>query len=49
MLAKIYLEQKKPEMARAEAERALKLAPNYSGAKQLLERLRNTKPGGAAQ
>jgi tetratricopeptide (TPR) repeat protein/TolB-like protein len=49
MLAKIYLEQKKPEMARAEAERALKLAPNYSGAKQLLERLQNTKPGGAAQ
>jgi tetratricopeptide (TPR) repeat protein len=49
MLAKIYLEQKKPEMARAEAERALKLAPNYSGAKQLLEHLQNTKPGGAAQ
>jgi Tfp pilus assembly protein PilF/TolB-like protein len=49
MLAKIYLEQKKPEMARAEAERALKLAPNYSGAKQLLEHLKNVKPGGAAQ
>ncbi len=49
MLARIYLEQKKPEMARAEAERALKLAPNYSGAKQLLEHLKNTKPGGAAQ
>ena len=49
MLAKIYLEQKKPELARAEAERALKLAPNYSEAKQLLEHLQNTKPGGAAQ
>jgi tetratricopeptide (TPR) repeat protein len=49
MLAKIYLEQKKPEMARAEAERALKLAPNYSEAKQLLEHLKNVKPGGAAQ
>lgn len=48
-LAKIYLEQKKPELARAEAERALKLAPNYSEAKQLLEHLQNTKPGGAAQ
>ncbi|HVS86771.1 MAG TPA: tetratricopeptide repeat protein [Candidatus Acidoferrum sp.] len=49
MLAKIYLEQKKPELARTEAERALKLAPNYSEAKQLLEHLQNTKPGGAAQ
>jgi tetratricopeptide (TPR) repeat protein len=49
MLAKIYLEQKKPALAQAEAERALKLAPNYSEAKQLLDRLKNTKPGGAAQ
>jgi tetratricopeptide (TPR) repeat protein len=49
MLAKIYLEQKKPDLARVEAERALKLAPNYSEAKQLLEHLQNTKPGGAAQ
>jgi tetratricopeptide (TPR) repeat protein len=49
MLAKIYLEQKKPDLARVEAERALKLAPNYSDAKQLLEHLQNTKPGGAAQ
>jgi len=47
MLAKIYLEQKKPDLARVEAERALKLAPNYSEAKQLLEHLQNTKPGGA--
>ena len=44
MLAKIYLEQKKPELARAEVERALKLAPNYAEAKQLLEHLQSTKP-----
>ena len=44
MLAKIYLEQKKPDLARAEVERALKLAPYYTEAKQLLEHLRNTKP-----
>ena len=43
-LAKIYLEQKKPELARTEVERALKLAPNYAEAKQLLERLQNAKP-----
>jgi tetratricopeptide (TPR) repeat protein len=43
MLAKIYLEQKKPELARAEAEKALKLAPNYAEAKQLLDRLQNSK------
>jgi tetratricopeptide (TPR) repeat protein len=49
MLARIYLEQKKPDLARVEAERALKLAPNYSEAKQLLDHLKNTKPGGAAQ
>ncbi len=45
-LAKIYLEQKKLDLARAEAAHALKLAPNYSEAKQLLEHLQNTKPGG---
>ncbi len=44
MLAKIYLEQKKPDLARAEAEKALKLAPNYAEAKQLLGHLRNFKP-----
>jgi len=37
MLAKIYFEQKKPDLARAEVEKALKLAPNYAEAKQLLE------------
>jgi tetratricopeptide (TPR) repeat protein/TolB-like protein len=42
-LARIYLEQKKTELARAEVERALKLAPNYTEAKQLLEHLQNGK------
>src|SRR5712671_2835655 len=46
MLAKIYLEQKKPVLARAEVEKALKLAPNYAEAKQLLEHLQNSKPSG---
>jgi tetratricopeptide (TPR) repeat protein len=46
MLAKIYLEQKKSDLARAEAEKALKLAPNYTEAKQLLEHLQNSKPNG---
>jgi tetratricopeptide (TPR) repeat protein len=51
LLAKIYLEQKKTDLARAEAEKALKLAPNYSQAKQLLDHLQNSKapakkPGG---
>ena len=54
VLAKIYLEQKKPDLARTEVEKALKLAPNYAEAKQLLERLQNSKaadkkPGGGAQ
>src|SRR5436190_11003825 len=54
MLAKIYLEQKKPDLARAEVQKALKLAPNYAEAKQLLEHLQNykaseKKPGGGAQ
>jgi Tfp pilus assembly protein PilF/TolB-like protein len=44
MLAKIYLEQKKPDLARAEVERALKLAPNYTEARQLLEHLQSSKP-----
>jgi Tfp pilus assembly protein PilF len=45
MLAKIYLEQKKPDLARTEVEKALKIAPNYTEAKQLLEHLQNSKPG----
>jgi tetratricopeptide (TPR) repeat protein len=48
-LARIYLEQKKPELARAEVERALKLAPKYADAKQLLEHLQKAKPSGGAQ
>jgi tetratricopeptide (TPR) repeat protein len=46
LLARIYLEQKRPDLARTEVERALKLAPNYTEAKQLLEHLRNSKPAG---
>ena len=49
MLARIYLEQKKPELARAEVQRALKLAPNYPEAKQLLEHIQNSKPSGGKQ
>jgi Tfp pilus assembly protein PilF len=46
MLAKIYLDQKKPDFARTELERVLKLAPNYTEAKVLLEHLQNSKPDG---
>jgi len=46
VLARIYLEQKKPDSARTELEKALKLAPNYTEAKQLLEHLHNAKSGG---
>jgi tetratricopeptide (TPR) repeat protein len=44
-LARIYLEQKKNDLARTELERALKLAPNYAEAKTLLEHLQAAKPG----
>jgi tetratricopeptide (TPR) repeat protein len=47
-LARVYLEQKKPALARAEVEKALKLAPNYSEAKQLQERLANPKAAEAS-
>ncbi|HET7106344.1 MAG TPA: tetratricopeptide repeat protein [Candidatus Acidoferrum sp.] len=49
MLARIYLEQKKSQLARAEVERAVKLAPNYAEARQLLEHLAKSKPTGGAQ
>ena len=49
MLARIYLEQKKPALARAEVEKAVKLAPNYTEARQLLEHLEKSKPTGGAQ
>jgi len=48
-LARIYLEQKKPDLARTEVERALKLAPKYADAKALLEHLQKAKPSGGAQ
>lgn len=48
-LARVYLEQKKVDLARQEAERALKLAPKYAEAKELLERLQKVKPAGGAQ
>ena len=38
-LARLYLEQKKPDLARAELERALRIAPGYTEARQLLARL----------
>jgi tetratricopeptide (TPR) repeat protein/TolB-like protein len=48
-LARVYLEQKKPDLAKTEAEQALKLAPKYSEAKELLEHLQKGKPSGGAQ
>jgi tetratricopeptide (TPR) repeat protein len=45
-LARIYLAQKKPDLARAEVEKAVKLAPNYAAAKELLEHLQQSKPTG---
>ena len=44
ILARIYLEQKKNDLARAEAETAIKLAPNYPEAKELLDHLEKTSP-----
>lgn len=48
-LARVYLEQKKPDLARTEVQRALKLAPKYADAKALLENLQKVKPSGGAQ
>src|SRR5271169_2725918 len=48
-LARVYLEQKKLDLARIELERALKLAPKYPDAKELLEHLQKVKPSGGAQ
>ena len=48
LLAHVYLEQNKPALARAEAEKAVKLAPNYPDAKELLNHLNKTKPTGGA-
>ena len=49
MLARIYLEQRKPDLARAEVEKAVKLAPNYAGAKELLQHLGTNNPTGGAR
>jgi tetratricopeptide (TPR) repeat protein len=49
ILARVYLEQKKPDLAKTEAEQALKLAPKYSEARELLEHLQKEKPAGGAQ
>jgi tetratricopeptide (TPR) repeat protein/TolB-like protein len=48
-LARIYLEQKKPDLARVELEKAVKLAPNYQDAKDLLDRLGKSKPTGGVK
>jgi tetratricopeptide (TPR) repeat protein/TolB-like protein len=49
MLARVYLDQKKFDLARAEAQRALALAPNYADAKELLDHLQNSKATGTTQ
>lgn len=49
MLARIYLEQKKNDLARAEVEKAIKLAPNYPEAKDLLNYLEKSKPTGGTK
>jgi len=48
-LARIFLEQKKTDLARAEVEKAVKIAPNYTEARELLEHLQKSKPTGGAQ
>ncbi|HUN63474.1 MAG TPA: tetratricopeptide repeat protein, partial [Candidatus Sulfotelmatobacter sp.] len=45
-LARVYLEQKKPDLARSEVQKAIKLAPNYPEAKELLEHLEKSKATG---
>jgi Tfp pilus assembly protein PilF len=49
ILARIYLEQKKPDLAKAEVEKAVRLAPNYPEAKELLEHLEKNKSTGGAK
>jgi Tfp pilus assembly protein PilF len=48
-LARIYLAQNKNDLALAELQRAIKVAPNYAEAKELLDRLRKVKPAGGAR
>jgi len=47
-LARVYLDQKKPDLARVELQKAVKLAPNYAEAKELLSHLEKNKPTGGA-
>ena len=49
MLARIYLEQKKPDLARSEVEKAVKLAPNYAGAEGITSALGPNNPTGGAK
>ncbi|HET9803708.1 MAG TPA: tetratricopeptide repeat protein [Candidatus Acidoferrum sp.] len=44
-LARIYIEQKKTDLAKQELDSALKLAPNYAEAKQLRDHLRGANGG----
>jgi tetratricopeptide (TPR) repeat protein len=48
-LARIYLEQKKNDLALAEVQHAVRLAPNYAEAKELLGRLQKGKPAGGGR
>lgn len=48
-LARIYLEQKRFDLARVEVQKAIALAPNYPEAKELLDHLEHSKPTGGAQ
>jgi tetratricopeptide (TPR) repeat protein/TolB-like protein len=49
ILARIYLEQKKLDLARAEVDKAVHLAPNYPEAKELLQHLEKSKATGGAR
>ncbi len=48
-LARVYMEQNKFALARAEAQKALALAPNYTEAKQLLDHLKDQKSAPQSQ
>jgi tetratricopeptide (TPR) repeat protein len=48
-LARIYLEQKKTGLAREQVEKAVKLAPNYAEARDLLAHLDKSKPAGGVK
>jgi tetratricopeptide (TPR) repeat protein/TolB-like protein len=48
-LARVYLDLKKPDLALGEVQKAVKLAPNFTEAKELLEHLEKTKPTGGAR